>query len=71
MVCDGRQVEIVQIHERGRGEQAQMRNKNDRRCFFDDHEDIDLNTNNFRLKDVTRIITGLDKISVQNSLFCH
>ena len=39
--------------------------------FIEEYEDVDLNTNTFRLKDVTRIITGLEIISVQNSLFCY
>ena len=34
-------------------------------------EDVVLNNNNFRLKDVTRIITGLDISSAQNELFCY
>ena len=32
--------------------------------FVEDHEDVDLNTNEFRLNDVTRIIISLDIISV-------
>ena len=39
--------------------------------FIEYYEDVDLNTKNFRLKDVTKIITGLDIISVRNSLFCY
>ena len=39
--------------------------------FIEEYEDVDLNTNTFRLKDVTRIITGLEIISAQNSLFCY
>ena len=39
--------------------------------FIEDYEDVDLNAITFRLKDVTRIITGLDVINVQNSLFSY
>ena len=39
--------------------------------FIEDYEDVDLNTKNFRLKDVIRIITGLDIISLKDSLFCY
>ena len=39
--------------------------------FIEDYADVDLNAITFRLKDVTMIVTGLDIISVQNSLFCY
>ena len=37
--------------------------------FIEDYEDVYLNTKTFRLKGVTRIITGLDVISVQIHCF--
>ena len=35
--------------------------------FVEEHEDVDLNTSEFRLKDVVRIITGMDVLNVQHS----
>ena len=39
--------------------------------FTKDYKDVELNTITFWLKDVTIIISSLDMISIQNSLFCY
>ena len=37
----------------------------------EEYEDVDLNTNTFELKTIAKIISGVDIISVHNSLFTY
>ena len=37
--------------------------------YVEDYNDVNLNLSDFRLKDLARIISGLDIIDVQSSLF--
>ena len=39
--------------------------------YVDDYDDVDLNASDFRLKDVVRVISGLDIINVHSSLFSY
>ena len=39
--------------------------------YVDDYDDVDLNSSDFRLKDLASVISGLDIIDVQSSLFSY